>query len=77
MERSGMKRRDFIGMVAGTGASLAAAPAAFAQEPKLTGRVTAAGKAMPSVAVSNGADVTLTDAGGAFELPRHGADKFV
>jgi outer membrane protein assembly factor BamB len=72
-----MKRRDFIGMVAGTGASLAAAPAAFAQEPKLTGRVTAAGKAMASVAVSNGAEVTLTGDDGTFELPRRGADKFV
>ena len=49
-----MKRRDFIGMVAGTGAALAATPAAFAQEPKLRGRVTAQGKAMAAVAVSNG-----------------------
>ena len=64
-----MKRRDFIGMVAGTGAALAAMPAAFAQEPKLRGRVTAQGKAMAAVVVSNGAEVTLTGKDGAFELP--------
>ena len=72
-----MKRRDFIGMVAGTGAALAAMPAAFAQEPKLRGRVTAQGKAMAAVAVSNGAEVTLTGKDGAFELPHRGAERFV
>ena len=72
-----MKRRDFIGMVAGTGAALAAMPAAFAQEPKLRGRVTAQGKAMAAVVVSNGAEVTLTGKDGAFELPHRGAERFV
>lgn len=74
--RTGIERRDFLGLVAGTGAALSV-PAAFAAEEKFRGRVMAGGRGMPSVAVSNGAEVTLTGADGIFELPRRGAEKFV
>lgn len=72
-----IERRDFLGMVAGTGAALSVPSVAFGADGGLRGRVSAAGRPMASVAVSNGADVTLTDDRGDFELPRQGADKFV
>lgn len=70
-------RRGFIGMVAGTGAALTMPAAAFGADGAFTGRVTAGGKARAGVAVSNGTDVTLTGADGAFRLPRRDGARFV
>lgn len=72
-----LERRGFIGMVAGAGAAFSVSPAAFAAGAAFEGRVTAGGKAMAAVAVSNGADVVLSGEDGFFSLPRRGGEKFV
>ena len=52
--RTCIERRDFLGMVAGTGAALSVPSVAFGADGGLRGRVSAAGRPMASVVVSNG-----------------------